>query len=86
MKDKKSKQLPTTVITKPLQEEFEKFIECVPARRLSANLRNLLVWYLLYSDGEHFFDFDDLLADLTWLFDLLDIADGEYKPLTHGKP
>lgn len=61
-------------VNNELQQEFERFLEYAPAARLSRNLRNLLLWHLIHADGEYFFHFDDLLADLTWLFDLLDTA------------
>jgi hypothetical protein len=72
----KTTQSPT--INKELLEEFEQFLEYAPAHRLSKNLRNLLLWYLIYAEGEYFFPLDDLLADLTTLFDLLDVAEKEY--------
>ncbi len=75
---KKIPSIDAPAISKPLKEEFEKFLEYAPARRLSCNLRNLLLWYLIHAEGEYFFNMDDLLCDLTYLFDLLDTAEKEF--------
>jgi hypothetical protein len=57
-----------------MQQELAAFFEYTPPARLSRNLRNLLLGYLMaYHDG-HSFDIDDLLTDLTALFQVLDTA------------
>lgn len=61
-------------VNKKLLKEFERFLEYAPAARLSRNLRDLLLWYLIQAEGEFFIHFYDLLADLTYLFTLLDTA------------
>lgn len=53
-------------------ELLARFKESIPPARLSRNLRNLLLQYMTLQQDGHFFDMDDLLNDMLYLFELLD--------------
>lgn len=75
--------MPTTSqLSENLTKEFIDFIDSVPAKRLSRNLRNLLLQYLATHKDGHSFDLDNLLIDMLSLFELLQaIEDEEIKTL-----
>ena len=65
------------IISKKLQQEITAFFEYAPPMRLSRNLRNMLMGYLLAYDDGYGIEIKDLLTDLSALFDLLDVAHDE---------
>lgn len=73
----------TPKLSKPLKEAFKTFLEYAPAARLNRNLRKMLTAWLL-SGNECALYYEDLLIDLEWLFELLDVAEEEYQnPITY---
>ena len=66
-------------INEVVKEEFERFLSLVPIKRLSHNIRNLLLSYLKneIKDGIEN-DFQQLIQDLSLLFELFDLMEGEY--------
>jgi hypothetical protein len=70
-------------VTSPeLIEKFERFIEYHPARRLSRNLRSLLLEFLMYDGSSEAEYLKELVVDLDGLFELLDVVDEKYKGVT----
>jgi hypothetical protein len=67
----------TAVLPHRLQEEFLHFIEYHPARRLSTNLRSLLIEFLTYEGATEAEYLQDLLYDLEGLFELLEKVQDE---------
>jgi hypothetical protein len=67
-----AEKAPTTVISHELLEQFERFYEYHPARRLSRNLRSLLLEFLMYDGSAEAEYLRDLVIDLDGLFTLLD--------------
>ena len=67
-------------LSQNLQTEVERFFEYAPPARFSRNLRKLLLSYLSIQQDGHNMNIEDLLIDIQWFFDLLDIADEELKP------
>jgi hypothetical protein len=62
-----------------LAEELVSFFELVPQWRLSRGLRNLLIDYLsMRPDGQCSY-MEDLLVDIQYLFELLDVAEDALK-------
>lgn len=55
-----------------VQEAFIKFIEKYPARRLSRNLRNLLLEFLMYDGSNEAPYLQELVVDMQGLFQLLE--------------
>jgi len=64
-------------LSKKLQGEVAHFFEYAPPARLSRNLRRMLMAYLVACEDGHSFDMNDLLTDLSALFELLDTAGDE---------
>jgi len=79
VKKKAAKQeiTPEIRLTAPLQAEFLHFIEFHPAGRLSKNLRNLLIEFLMFDGGTEAVFLKDLLYDLMGLYELLDCIERE---------
>ena len=65
------------IYSEKLREEITRFFGYVPPHRLSRNLRKLLLSYLSLQKDSHSMDMDDLLLDIQFLFELLDVADEE---------
>lgn len=63
---------PRATISQDLLEQFERFYEYHPARRLSRNLRSLLLEFLMYDGSTEAEYLRDLVIDLDGLFALLD--------------
>jgi hypothetical protein len=63
-------------LTKRLILETDELLEYVPPERLSRNLRNLLLSYL-DCEKDHPLYFEDLVVDLYFLFQFLDVATDE---------
>lgn len=63
--------------SKKLQEEIARFLEDTPPARLSRNLRKMLLSYCATFRDGHGLDLEDLLLDLSSLFELLDTAHDE---------
>lgn len=63
-------------LTHKLTEQFQTFMEYVPAERLNRNLRNMLLRYFDYEKDPPAY-FYDLLTDLYFLFNLLDVVADE---------
>jgi hypothetical protein len=68
---------PRAVISHDLLEQFERFYEYHPARRLSRNLRSLLLEFLMYDGSAEAEYLRDLVIDLDGLFSLLDAMEEE---------
>ena len=68
---------PRATISHELLEHFERFFEYHPARRLSRNLRSLLLEFLMYDGSSEAEYLRDLVIDLDGLFTLLDAMEEE---------
>ena|ERR1044071_7550019 len=68
---------PRATISQELLEQFERFYEYHPARRLSRNLRSLLLEFLMYDGSAEAEYLRDLVIDLDGLFSLLDAMEEE---------
>ncbi|HZY82836.1 MAG TPA: hypothetical protein VFE50_25120 [Cyclobacteriaceae bacterium] len=68
---------PRAVISQRLLEQFERFYEYHPARRLSRNLRSMLLEFLMYDGAAEAEYLRDLMIDLDGLFSLLDVMEEE---------
>lgn len=68
---------PRAVISQKLLEQFERFYEYHPARRLSRNLRSMLLEFLMYDGSAEAEYLRDLVIDLDGLFSLLDAMEEE---------
>lgn len=79
---RKNKFTPTRklFLNKRLSEAFIHFLEYHPAKRLSKNLRRVFIEYLSHQDVGVSIYFEHTVRDLEGLFDLLDIAEEEWKP------
>lgn len=73
---------PRAVISQELLEQFERFYEYHPARRLSRNLRSLLLEFLMYDGSAEAEYLRDLVIDLDGLFSLLDAMEEETEKAT----
>lgn len=62
-------------ISKELQTRFAEFLEYATPARLSRNLRNMLLLWLIHEKDALPDYTDDLLHDLNELFQLLDVAE-----------
>jgi len=69
--------VPRAMISQELLEQFERFYEYHPARRLSRNLRSLLLEFLMYDGSAEAEYLRDLVIDLDGLFSLLDSMEEE---------
>jgi hypothetical protein len=67
------------VLNKILQEAFIQFLEYHPAKRFSKNLRRMLLMHLSHSEAVESIYLDQTLWDLEGLFNLLDVAEEEWK-------
>ncbi len=63
-------------IAPQILKEVILFIEQANAGRLNRNLRGMLLTVLMVQKDGYCFDMDDLLVDLSYLFNLLDVIDG----------
>jgi len=68
---------PRATISQELLEQFERFYEYHPAKRLSRNLRSLLLEFLMYDGSAEAEYLRDLMIDLDGLFTLLDAMEEE---------
>lgn len=68
---------PRATISQDLLEQFERFYEYHPAKRLSRNLRSLLLEFLMYDGSAEAEYLRDLVIDLDGLFALLDAMEEE---------
>jgi hypothetical protein len=68
---------PRATISSDLLEQFERFYEYHPAKRLSRNLRSLLLEFLMYDGSSEAEYLRDLVIDLDGLFTLLDAMEEE---------
>lgn len=64
-------------IPENLMHSFRQFLATVPADRLNRGLRKMLIDYLQYNINGLPVDFEELLADLYWLTELLDEIQGK---------
>ena len=69
--------VPRATVSHELLEQFERFYEYHPAKRLSRNLRSLLLEFLMYDGSTEAEYLRDLVIDLDGLFTLLDAMEGE---------
>lgn len=67
------------LLTKPLRDEFQHFLEYHPARRFSINLRTMFLEFLMCDGSIEASYLQDILYDLDGLFDLLEVAQNEWK-------
>lgn len=70
---------PDFTITPRLQEAFVRFLEYHPAKRLSVNLRSWLLEFLMYDGSAEAEYLRHLVTDLSGLFELLEVAQKEWK-------
>jgi hypothetical protein len=75
---------PRAIISQELLEQFERFYEYHPARRLSRNLRSLLLEFLMYDGSAEAEYLRDLVIDLDGLFSLLDSMEEEAEKPAHA--
>lgn len=68
---------PRATVSHELLEHFERFYEYHPAKRLSRNLRSLLLEFLMYDGSAEAEYLRDLVIDLDGLFTLLDAMEEE---------
>jgi hypothetical protein len=71
------------VLNKTLKEAFIQFLECHPAKRFSKNLRRMLLMHLSHLEAVESIYLDETLRDLEGLFNLLDIVEEEWKPVSN---
>lgn len=76
---------PRATISQELLEQFERFYEYHPARRLSRNLRSLLLEFLMYDGSAEAEYLRDLVIDLDGLFSLLDSMEEEAEKPSEGR-
>lgn len=76
---------PRATISQELLEQFERFYEYHPARRLSRNLRSLLLEFLMYDGSAEAEYLRDLVIDLDGLFSLLDSMEEEAEKPAGGR-
>jgi hypothetical protein len=67
------------VLNKKLREAFIHFLEHHPAKRFRKNLRRMLLEHLMYTGARESIHIYDTLMDLDGLFELLDVAEDEWK-------
>lgn len=70
-------EAPRAMVSQKLLEQFERFYEYHPARRLSRNLRSMLLEFLMYDGSAEAEYLRDLVIDLDGLFTLLDAMEEE---------
>jgi hypothetical protein len=75
--DELASEAPRAMISYKLLEQFERFYEYHPARRLSRNLRSMLLEFLMYDGSAEAEYLRDLVIDLDGLFTLLDAMEEE---------
>jgi hypothetical protein len=66
-------------LSQALQAAFIEFLQQQPAKDFSRNLRRMLIEYLMSESGRSSVYIVDTLAGLDLLFDLLDVAEEEWK-------
>lgn len=77
-KPKKTKEPELDPVLSPdLQEEIIRFMENHPPKRVSKNLRSMLMEFLMKDGAVESEYFNDLLYDLEGLFEMLDMMEGE---------
>ena len=69
-------------LSRSLTNEIKRFIDDASPSRLSRNLRSMLLSLLMLQKDGYIFNMDDLLLDLSYLFELLDIIEDEIKQTT----
>lgn len=62
-------------LSKAMQEAFVHFLENHPAKRLSKNLRRVLLEYLMQNEAGQSIYLYETLMDLHGLFELLDVVE-----------
>lgn len=73
----------TGLLSSGLQEEFLRFIEYHPPRRLNRNLRKMLLEHLMHEGSLEDLYLQDLLYDLQGLFELFDAIEIEEQADKH---
>lgn len=76
-KSKQSRRSANPRLSKALTEELVRFIEYHPAKRLSVNLRRMLLEYMMCEGTTENTYISDLLYDLAAFFELLDLIQSE---------
>lgn len=76
---KKNAQSKGPALTAKLQEAVIDFLNYHPAKRLSKNLRRLLIEYLRHQGTMESIYLPETLRDLEGLFDLLDVVEEEWE-------
>jgi hypothetical protein len=64
-------------LSTPVKDKFIDFIDQHPARRVSLNLRRMLLEFLMTEHGVEAMYLNDLLYDLDALFELLEVIQTE---------
>lgn len=65
------------VLSPQLQEEIIRFMESHPPKRVSKNIRSMLMEFLMKDGAVESEYLNDLLYDLEGLFEMLDVMEGE---------
>jgi hypothetical protein len=68
------------VLNKTMEEAFTHFLEHHPVKRLSKNLRRVLMEHLIQNEAGQSIYLYETLLDLHGLFELLDVAEEEWHP------
>jgi hypothetical protein len=76
---KRSAQSKEPALTAKLREAVIDFLNYHPAKRLSKNLRRLLIEYLRHQGAMESIYLPETLKDLEGLFDLLDVVEEEWE-------
>lgn len=70
------------MVSKALKQGVINFSEYYSAKRLSKNLRNMLLESLMQEGATEIYYLQDLLFDMQGLFDLLEVIEAENKHTT----
>jgi hypothetical protein len=84
LKRKKKAKATEPVLSKTMQEAFARFLEHHPVKRLSKNLRRILMEHLMQNEAGQSIYLYETLKDLHGLFELLDMAEEEWNPSSHN--
>ncbi len=79
VKKKSNQPVSGSVLNPTLNEEFVRFMEFHSAKRLSRNLRTMLLEFLMYDGTTEAVYLKDLVHDLDGLFRLLDAIESTGK-------
>jgi hypothetical protein len=67
------------VLSDRLQNEFIEFLKVSPPKKAKTNLRRMVIDWMILGAGSESIYLPEILLDLNALFELLDIAEEEFK-------